>query len=180
MSDANHDSLDKKKLAGWIYELWADDYNRCFLMSTPVEIHKAILIDDRTIEVQFEFWDDEHHVTDDQECFMFDIDIGNEYGENFPAHLVNVLHTVRYTWKTVEDRQVLSKNLESEDLIEQDIFCCEWDDPKISDDLIEHFIAYNNPDFLKAMLLERYNAVSGLPKCIPDRLAPYFTKILNS
>lgn len=175
----NQSELHKERIACWIHDLWADDPYRHYLMSTPVEVNDAVLVDDRTIQVQYEFWDDECHVSDDQRNFMFDIEIGKEYGENFPTHLTHVLHTVRYTWKTPDDRITLSHNLEDEDLIEQEIVYCGWDDPSISNELIDLFFLFNNPEFLRAMLLEKYDAANGLPTFIPERLVPYFTKIIT-
>lgn len=177
--EGKYQSLDKEMIGRWIERLWADDYNRCFLMSTPVNVEWAVQLDDKTVEAQFQFWDDEHHMTDDQSCFMFDIDTGNEYGENFPAHLVDVTMRVKYRWNSPEDLVSLSLDLEDEELVEQDVFVTEWDSPKIKDELVQQFISGVTPEFMKAMLVEKYDAANALPSCIPGRLVPYFEQIVN-
>lgn len=177
--EGKYQSLDKETLGRWIERLWADDYNRSFLMNTPVNVEWAVLLDQKTVEAQFQFWDDEHHITDDQSCFMFDINIGNEYGENFPAHLVDVTMRVKYRWPTPEDRLNLTLDLEDEELIEQDIFVTEWDSPKITNELVQHFISGIKPKFMRAMLVEKYDAVNGLPPSIPERLVPSFERIVT-
>lgn len=178
MNELMRAALDKDRVGEWIQELWADDYHRFYLMSTGVDVHRVSLVDDTTLEVQYEFWDDEHHASDDQGCFLFDIDVGNEYGENFPQDMLHVLHTVRYSWESPEDRASLSKNLKEEDIVEQDLTYCDWNNPKIPDELVAYYMERSKNEYMRAMLLEKYDAAKGVPPFIPERLVPYFTKII--
>lgn len=170
---------EKSKLASWIEDLWANDQFRHDLMSTPVVVHHAVLVDDRTLEVKYEFWDDEHHVSDAQENFLFDIEDGYEYGENFPTHLLHVVQTFRYQWETASDRAALNKNLIAEDFIDQDITYCDWNDPKIPDDLVDAYVNGIGAEYMSLMLFEKYDASNGLPAFIPERLRPQFSRILE-
>ena len=170
---------EKSKLASWIEALWANDQFRYELMSTPVVVHHAILVDDRTLEIKFEFWDDEHHVSDAQENFLFDIEDGHEYGVNFPTHLLHLVQTWRYQWKTAADREALCNNLIAEEFIDQDIANCDWDDPKIPDDLVGAYINGIDAESMSLMLIEKYDAAKGLPSFIPERLTPQFFRILK-
>jgi hypothetical protein len=79
-------NLNNDLISNWIYERFQKDY---FLFdricSAPRIIHFELI--DNSLIVEYEIWDDGHADTDDQEFFIFDLEIGNEYGINYPAKL---------------------------------------------------------------------------------------------
>jgi hypothetical protein len=93
-------NLNNELISNWIYERFQKDY---FLFdricSTPRIIHFELT--GNSLIVEYEFWDDGHANTDDQEFFIFDLEIGNEYGINYPAKLQLVKIKEKYTWKSL-------------------------------------------------------------------------------
>jgi hypothetical protein len=120
--------------------------------------------------------DDGHASETEQDC-LFDIEIGKEYGVNFPAQMQLVNFRDRYTWSTAEDCLNLNENF-SDDMLDTDITYIEWGDPRI-EDWVEHYFSIMDKESMQAMLLEKYDAANGLPDFIPERLKEAFTKIVT-
>jgi hypothetical protein len=171
-------ALDKQKLAKLIQKEWADDYFRFELISTPIEVVEVAQTEN-TLKVTYTFWDDYHHVTDDPNNFLFDLDLGNEYGVNFPSGLNFCKVEGLLTWNTKLDCDNLSSDLVSEEVIEVDTNYEDWDSQLISDSLIEDFISRVDKDSMVEMLKNEYQAEISLPNFIPERLRPYFQKMLD-
>lgn len=172
--------LTNNKIAEFIEQLWANDYFRFELMSSmPVVTHFER--DGNSLTVDYEFWDDGSYVSDSQDNFLFDIEVGKEYGCNFPANMQYVKMKDRFTWKTPEECDNLSLELSEEDHLETDITSYSWGDPELE----EMVDSYFNPDmmgleYVRDMLIEKYDAKNGLPAFIPERLKGFFTKVINS
>jgi len=172
-------ALTNKSIAEFIRQLWANDYFRFELMSSmPVVTHFER--DGNSLIVNFEFWDDGKS-TGSQDNFMFDIEIGNEYGWNFPANMQFVKLTDKFTWNTAEECENLSLELSEEDHLDTDVSTYEWGDPELEEMVDSYFnLDMMSLEYLRDMLIERYDAKNGLPDFIPERLKVFFTKVVNS
>jgi hypothetical protein len=172
-------ALTNKDIADFVQRLWANDYFRFELMSSmPVVTHFER--EGNSLIVDYEFWDDGKS-TGSQENFMFDIEIGNEYGWNFPANMQFVQLKDKFTWNTSEECENLSLELSEENHLDTDVTIYEWGDPEL-EDLVD---SYFNPDMIglesvRDMLIEKYHAKNGLPNYIPERLKGFFTQVINS
>jgi len=173
-------ALTNIKVAEFIEQLWANDYFRFELMSSiPVVTHFER--DGNSLTVNYEFWDDGSYVSDSQDNFLFDIEIGKEYGCNFPANMQYVKMKDKFTWKTPEECENLSLEPSEEDHLEVNITSYNWGDQELE----EMVDVYFNPDmmgleYVRDMLIERYDAKNGLPDFIPERLKGFFTQVVNS
>lgn len=173
-------NLNNDLISNWIYKRFQKDY---FLFdricSTPRIIHFELI--DNSLIVEYEFWDDGHADTDDQEFFIFDLEIGNEYGINYPAKLQLVKIKEKYTWSSLALLHSLSEDIiDSEDL-DHDIKFFSWGDKEI-ESLVDLYFPINTSygSGVKEMLLEGYNVTElGLPNCIPPRLRNYFQAIVD-
>ncbi len=171
-------SLDKQKIARLIEKKWGDDYFRYELISTSVEVINVVQMEN-ILKVTYTFWDDYHHVSDDPGNFLFDLDLGKEYGVNFPAGLHFCRAEGVLAWNTKLDCDNLSSDLVSEEVVEVDTSYEDWDSQHISDSLIEDFISRVDKESMVDMLKNEYQAEFTLPDFIPERLRPYFQKMLR-
>ena len=168
-------SLTKEKIARWIENRFANDYFRFDLICSPVEIIHFNQ-NENVLEVEYEFWDDGHGTETEQDC-LFKVEIGKEYGVNFPAQMQLVNFKDRYTWPTTIDCLNLNENF-SDDMLDMDITYIEWGDPRI-EDWVELYFSIMDKESMKAMLLEKYDAANGLPDFIPERLKAPFKELIE-
>lgn len=168
-------TLTKEQIAKWIEDRFANDYFRFDLICSPIEIIN-FKQESNVLEVEYEFWDD-GHAYETQQDVIFDIEIGKEYGVNFPAQMQLVKFKDRYTWPSEEECLNLTENF-SDDMIDNDITYIEWGDPRI-EDMVEHYLSMVDKESMKAMLLEKYDADNGLPDFIPERLKAPFKAIIE-
>jgi hypothetical protein len=168
-------SLTNEKIARWIENRFANDYFRFDLICSPVEIIKFKQVGN-VLEVNYEFWDD-GHAYETQQDVLFDIEIGKEYGVNFPARMQLVTFKDRYTWTSADECLSLSENF-IEDTLETDIDYIEWGDTRI-EDWLDHYFSMMDKESMKAMLLEKYDAANGLPEFIPERLREPFKAVIE-
>jgi hypothetical protein len=171
--------LTNNNIAEFIRQRWANDYFRFELMSSmPTVTHFER--DGNSLIVDYEFWD-EGKSTGSQENFMFDIEIGNEYGWNFPANMQFVKLKDKFTWNTLEECESLSPEPSEEDHLDTNVTTYEWGDPEL-EELVD---SYFNPEMMgiesiRDMLIEKYDAKNGLPDFIPERLRAFFTRAISS
>lgn len=168
--------MDIIKLARIIEQEWESDYFRFELMSTAIEIisHQQV---GNTLSVKYHFWDAQSYVTDEQNCFLFDIK--NQYGTNFPACLISCVADSELVWPDETSCSNLSENLVSEETLNVDTTPVEWDNPKITDELVDYFISAVDRESMAEMLINDYQANQNFPSFIPTRLKPYFVEMLN-
>lgn len=172
-------ALTNADIAKFIEQLWANDYFRFELMSSsPVVTHFER--DGNSITVDYEFWDDGSYVSDSQENFLFDIDLANEYGCNFPANMQFVKMKDKFTWNTSEECENLSLEPSEEDHLGTNITTYSWGDPELEEMVDSYFNAdMMGLEYVRDMLIEKYNAKHGLPEFIPERLRDFFQKVVD-
>lgn len=170
-------SLNKEKIAKWISQNFANDYYAFNHICSEVNVLNFEK-KDNTLIVEYEFWDDDQ-ATDLQENFLFDIDIGAEYGVNFPAGMKLHKFTDIFSWENDKDLEDLSRNHVEQTNVIMDVTSYKWGDTEI-DNWIDHYIAGLDQKSMALMLVERYNAVVTFPKFIPKCLAQHFKKIIST
>lgn len=171
--------LTNAAVAKFIQEVWENDYFRFELMSSsPVVTHFER--DGNSITVDYEFWDDGSYASDSQDNFLFDIDIANEYGCNFPANMQFVKMKDKFTWHTSEDCENLSPEPSQEDHLDTNITTYNWGDPETEEMVSSYFnLDMMGIEHVRDMLIEKYDAKHGLPEFIPERLKEFFQKVLS-
>ncbi len=173
-------NLDNESIASWIYARFKNNY---FLYDRISSIPKVIGFtqNENSLEVEYEFWDDGHANSDDQDFFIFDIDIANEYGLNYPKQLQLVKLKDKFTWSSKEKCENLTLDIIKEEHLDLEINAFEWGDKEIESLVDDYFpIDISSGEEVKLMLIESYRADElGLPKCIPLRLKKYFQSIID-
>lgn len=134
-----------------------------------------------TIIVEYEYWDDGHAESDNQNYFMFDISIQDEYGFNYPSQIDLVVIKTKFIWATIEKCQNLSVEIVEENDLGLEFSSYKWGDKEI-EELVDTYFPINDSmdEEVKQMLIDKYKAhKKGLPKCIPLRLKNYFQEIID-
>jgi len=71
-------SLSKSKISNWIEQQFADDYFRFDLICSEVTV-LSYEQDGSSLRVDYKFWDDGHSISDNQQNFLFNIKLADEY-----------------------------------------------------------------------------------------------------
>jgi hypothetical protein len=169
-------NLNKEKIANWLEKMYADDYFRFDFVSGEITVNN-FEIDNNKLTVEYEYWDDGHANTGEQEYFLFDLAASDEYGSNVPAYMELVKMKGNYAWNTPKDLEELNDNMteNEEDVI--DLIRHKWGDSEI-DEFIDHYVPRDDK-WLAMMLIEHYDARNGLPEFIPNKLRPNFETLVK-
>jgi hypothetical protein len=173
-------NINNECISNWIYERFKADYFKFDRICSAPKIIEFVE-NENSLIVEYEFWDDGHAESDNQDFFMFDIKIGNDYGFNYPAQLQLIRLKDRFIWGSVEQYKILSPEVIDEEHLSTEINVFEWGDKEI-EELVNLYFPddISSNENVKKMLIEAYKADQiGLPKCIPTRLINYFQSIIN-
>ncbi len=170
-------SLSKEKISRWIVGNISDDPMRHELICSDITVHSFKQIDN-LLEVEYSFWDDLHYDSTNQDNFLFDINLGKNYGVNFPKSFDHISCKDVYQWQSASDCEELNSNLNEVQEEVADIKNFTWDDPE-TEQFIDYYFADIDKDSLAEMLINEYNAKESLPSFIPIRLIPHFKKLVS-
>lgn len=169
--------FDNEKLARWLEDLYAKDYFRFDQLSSPITV-SSFKQDNNKLSVEYEFWDDGHANKGAPEYFLFDVAAGDEYGVNFPSVMQLIKIEGNFSWPTKNDCDLLNENLIEEIEKVKEVIVYKWGDPEI-DKFIEHYLEQDKENLID-MLINYYDARNGLPEFVPQKLKPYFEKLILS
>ncbi len=169
--------LNKEKIAEWLEKIYADDYFLSDHISSPITVNRFEQSNNKLV-INYEYWDDGHANEGAQEYFLFDLKAAEEYGVNVPAYMQLIKMNVEYTWISKDDCESLNDNISDQLENVEEVLCYKWDDPEI-EDFIETYIDQDKEN-LKDLLINYYDAKNGIPEFIPDKLKPYFKKLISS
>ena len=170
-------SLSNEKIAEWIGDNISNDPTRYDFICSNVTVHSFKQIDN-ILEVEYSFWDDCHFDSSNQENFLFEINIGKEYGVNFPKHLDHISCKDIYKWPTASDCEQLKSNFTDVEEEIAEIRNLTWNDYE-TEQFIDVYFADIDKASMAEMLINEYNAKESIPSFIPTRLIPYFQKIIS-
>ena len=168
--------LTKERIEECLEQDIANDYHRFDYICSGVTVINFERIENSLI-VEYSFWDDGHADSFNQSYFLFDVEVGQEYGVNFPSSMQYIKFKSKLTWESAVELENLSANFYEELIGCADITTYNWGEKEIND-WIEHFID-NDPKHLALMLIEHYHADIKLPDFIPIALAPHFKKLIS-
>jgi hypothetical protein len=169
-------SLSKEKISKWIESNISNDSYKHEIICSEVTVHAFKQIDNK-LEVEYSFWDDLHFDASNQENFLFDISIGENYGVNFPKNFDYVLCKDIYNWPNASDCEQLKSNLINIDEKITDIKKFSWDDSETQKFIDIYFNAIDKVSMTE-MLINEYEAKKSMPSFIPKCLLPFFQKMV--
>jgi hypothetical protein len=171
-------SLSKSKISNWIEQRFADDYFRFDLICSEVTV-LSYEQDGSSLRVDYKFWDDGHSISDNQQNFLFNIKLADEYGVNFPAQMQLVHFIDKFYWQSALECEELSVEPFQSDNELTDVDYYDWGDPLL-DKWIKIYIDKIDKESMADMLIEQYDAKNGLPTFIPNILVPYFQEMVTA
>ena len=171
-------SLNKERIASWLEQQFADDYFRFDLICSNISVIDFEQ-DGCSLRVEYTFWDDGHSISDNQQNFLFDINLADEYGVNFPAQMQLAHFIDKFHWRSALECEELSAEPFKIDNELTDVDYYDWGDPLL-DEWIETFMSQLDKESMADMLIEQYDAKNGLPTFIPNILVPYFQEMVSA
>jgi len=166
-----------EQLATWIAGEWAKDYFRFDDIQAEFKVLN-FLRTDNSLCVQCSFIADETKKGNDSESLvLFRYDPEN-YDGFFPSQFQIVTMEIKYTWDDSSGCDSLASGYNEEDVL-QDVDYVDWDDPVLSDEVVEILLAGIDTYAAAVTLINLYNAKAKMPDFVPNRLKMYFSKIIN-
>lgn len=162
----------KEKFAEWLQGIEHDQPADCYSM-TDYTIN-SYNVDESSIEVDYEFLTVEPF-ENRESMFTHKEQFANGHG--FPKSFEKIRLKERYTWESLEDMCDLSENYVM-DCIDVDVTDVDWDNPNITDEMIQDQIERYEADSIGCVLVEEYDADVKMPEFIPERLIPFFNKCI--
>jgi len=170
-------SHTKERIAEWIVGEWADDYYKF----DNIQADFKVLDFERTgnsIIVQYSFvGDDTKKGADSESLVLFRYDPASHDGF-FPRQLQIVTLKDQYTWGSSDGCNRLAAGYDMES-IDCDVDYVDWDDPRLSDEVVEKLVDDSDHWAIAETLINLYDAKTKVPDFVPERLKPYFIEIIN-
>ena len=108
---------------------------------------------------------------------MFRYDPEN-YDGFFPSQFQIVILEIKYTWGDSEGCDALA-SVYNEEISLHDLDYVDWDNPKLSDEVVEILLGVSDLHAVAQTLINLYDAKKKMPDFVPNRLKTHFSKIIN-
>lgn len=166
-----------EKIASWIQDLWADDYFRFDDVQADFKV-LSFERKDESVRVTLKFVADESKKGNDSESLvMFRYDPEN-YDGYFPNQVQIVTLEEEYTWENSAACDDLTDHI-SEDTLSVDIDYVDWDDPKLTDEVVIDLLNNHDRFAIADTLINLHNAKNVMPDFVPTRLRPHFEQMIK-
>jgi len=167
----------KEQLASWILSEWSEDYYHFDDVVADFEI-QDMKREGNSIHVQCSFLGDETKKgVEDEHLVLFEYDPENHSGF-FPSEFQLITFQIVYTWSTAEECDALTSDYES-NFCDIDVVSVAWDDSELRDEIVEQLLDQQDEIAIAETLINLHNAKEVMPEFVPNRLRPYFEKIIQ-
>lgn len=169
-------SHTKEQIADWISNQWASNYFRFDDIQADFRVLSFERVDN-SLHVTVSFIADESKKGYETESLvMFRYDPANHQGF-FPKYLQIVALSETYTFENSEDCDELAEPA-SEDTGVEDVQYVDWDDPRLSDEIVAELLRSNDEYAIAETLINLHGAKKQMPDFVPARLKPHFEKMI--
>ena len=166
-----------EQLATWIAGEWAKDYFKFDDIQAEFKVLSSLRTDN-SLCLQCSFVADETKKGNDSEdLVMFRYDPEN-YDGFFPSQFQIVTLEIKYTWSDNLGCDALASGY-SEDMSLQGVDYVGWDDPKLSDEVVEILLSGCDQYAAAETLINLYDAEAKMPDFVPDRLKLQFSQLVK-